>query len=128
MEEFYQYKYLKFKSRYLKKKGLKNLKGLKKLKIMRGGVEITLTSKDEREFKVDAQVAIMSETVKSMLGIDDSSEEIDPPPWAIPLPAVEGNILELVLKYCTCHYENKETRKEERMFGMLNLLKLMTIH
>ena len=39
-------------------------------------VEITLTSKDEREFKVDAQVAIMSETVKSMLGIDDPSEEV----------------------------------------------------
>merc|ERR1711907_617802 len=77
-------------------------------------VEITLTSKDEREFKVDAQVAIMSETVKSMLGIDDPSEEIDPPEAAIPLPAVEGNILELVLKYCTYHHENKETKEEEK--------------
>merc|ERR1711907_95660 len=77
-------------------------------------VEITLTSKDEREFKVDAQVAIMSETVKSMLGIDDPSEEIDPPEAAIPLPAVEGNILELVLKYCTFHHENKETKEEDK--------------
>merc|ERR1719478_1745549 len=77
-------------------------------------VEITLTSKDEREFKVDAQVAIMSETVKSMLGIDDPSEEIDPPEAAIPLPAVEGNILELVLKYCTYHHENKETKEDEK--------------
>merc|ERR1711924_554293 len=77
-------------------------------------VEITLTSKDEREFKVDAQVAIMSETVKSMLGIDDPSEDIDPPEAAIPLLAVEGNILELVLKYCTYHHENKETKEEEK--------------
>ena len=108
MEDFYQYKYMKFKSRYLKMKGLK--------KRMWGGegVEITLTSRDEREFKVDAQVAIMSETVKSMLGIDDPSEEIDPPEAAIPLPAVEGNILELVLKYCTYHHENKETKEEEK--------------
>merc|ERR1711924_172718 len=77
-------------------------------------VEITLTSKDEREFKVDAQVAIMSETVKSMLEIDDPSEDIDLPEAAIPLPAVEGNILELVLKYCTYHHENKETKEEEK--------------
>merc|ERR1719506_2908881 len=75
--------------------------------------EVTLTSKDEREFKVNAQVAIMSETVKSMMGVEDG-EEIDPPEAAIPLPAVEGNILELVLKYCNYHSENKETKEEEK--------------
>merc|ERR1711988_1775264 len=72
--------------------------------------EVTLTSKDEREFKVNAQVAIMSETVKSMMGVEDG-DEIDPPEAAIPLPAVEGNILELVLKYCNYHFENKEHNK-----------------
>merc|ERR1711912_112574 len=75
--------------------------------------EVTLTSKDEREFKVNAQVAIMSETVKSMMGVEDG-DEIDPPEAAIPLPAVEGNILELVLKYCNYHYENKETKEDEK--------------
>merc|ERR1712216_696161 len=89
-------------------------------------VEITLTSKDEREFKVDAQVAIMSETVKSMLGIDDPSEDIDPPEAAIPLPAVEGNILELVLKYCTYHHENMRPRRRRRTHGMLSSSRLTT--
>merc|ERR1712167_224493 len=75
--------------------------------------EVTLTSKDEREFKVNAQVAIMSETVKSMMGVEDG-DEIDPPEAAIPLPAVEGNILELVLKYCNYHHSNKELKEEEK--------------
>merc|ERR1712224_500291 len=75
--------------------------------------EVTLTSKDEREFKVNVKAAIMSETVKSMMGVEED-EEIDPPEAAIPLPAVEGNILELVLKYCNYHYENKETKEDEK--------------
>merc|ERR1719231_1044364 len=75
--------------------------------------EVTLTSKDEREFKVDAKVAIMSETVKSMMGVEEE-DEIEAPEAAIPLPAVEGNILELVLKYCNYHYTNKETKEEEK--------------
>merc|ERR1711988_1625621 len=75
--------------------------------------EVTLTSKDEKEFKVRAPVAIMSETVKSMMGVEDG-EEIDPPEAAIPLPAVEGNILELVIKYCDYHHANKETKEEEK--------------
>merc|ERR1712070_566638 len=76
-------------------------------------IEVTLTSKDDREFKVDAHVAIMSETVKSMMGVDDETE-IDPPEAAIPLPAVEGAILDLVIKYCQYHYDNKETKEEEK--------------
>merc|ERR1711998_343354 len=48
-----------------------------------------------------------------MMGVDDESE-IDPPEAAIPLPAVEGSILELVIKYCTYHYENKETKEDEK--------------
>merc|ERR1711937_320227 len=76
--------------------------------------EVTLTSKDEREFKVPAQVAIMSETVKSMMGVEDDEEIVDAPEAAIPLPAVEGEILKLVLKYCNYHYENKETKEDEK--------------
>merc|ERR1711998_706509 len=76
-------------------------------------IEVTLTSKDDREFKVDAHVAIMSETVKSMMGVDDETE-IDPPEAAIPLPAVEGAILDLVIKYCQYHYDNKETKEEKK--------------
>merc|ERR1719473_1457198 len=84
-------------------------------------VEITLTSKDEREFKVDAQVAIMSETVKSMLGIDDPSEEIDPPEAAIPLPAVEGNILELVLKCKTVADYIKQCKTPQEIRRRFNI-------
>jgi len=40
--------------------------------------------------------------------------QIDPPEAAIPLPAVEGAILELVIKYCQYHYDNKETKEEEK--------------
>merc|ERR1712159_285790 len=67
--------------------------------------EVTLTSKDEREFKVPAQVAIMSETVKSMMGVEDDEEIVDAPEAAIPLPAVEGEILKLVLKHCNTPQE-----------------------
>merc|ERR1711970_302702 len=76
--------------------------------------EVTLTSKDECEFKVPAQVAIMSETVKSMMGVEDDEEIVDAPEAAIPLPAVEGEILKLVLKYCNYHFENKETKEDEK--------------
>merc|ERR1711977_596360 len=75
-------------------------------------VEVTLTSKDDREFKIDARVAIMSETVKSMMGVEDP-DDIDPPEAAIPLPAVDGAILEQVIKYCQYHH-NKETKEEEK--------------
>merc|ERR1712139_546721 len=76
--------------------------------------QLTLTSKDEKEFKVDIQVAIMSETVKSMIGIDNEEEIDEAPEAAIPLPAVEGNILENVLKYCQYHHDNKETKEDEK--------------
>jgi hypothetical protein len=39
---------------------------------------------------------------------------VDAPEAAIPLPAVEGEILKLVLKYCNYHYENKETKEDEK--------------
>merc|ERR1711903_381587 len=72
--------------------------------------ELTLTSKDEKEFKVD----ILSETVKSMLGIDSEEDLPEAPEAAIPLPAVEGNILQSVLKFCQYHYDNKEKKEEEK--------------
>merc|ERR1712054_175567 len=75
-----------------------------------GSTELTLTSKDEKEFKVDIRVATMSETVKSMLGIDSEEDLPEAPEAAIPLPAVEGNILQSVLKYCQYHYDNKEEK------------------
>ena len=77
-------------------------------------VELTLTSKDDKEFKVDARVAIMSETVKSMLGIDSEEDLDEAPEVAIPLPAVEGNILQSVLKYCQYHYDNQAKTEEEK--------------
>ena len=128
-------------------------------------VEITLVSKDEKEFKVDYRVAIMSETIKSMMGVENEDDEVrsaswktpawfepgylnqasslllssrfepplllllssrwdthwlklhrqvDPPEAAIPLPAVDGLIVELVLKYCDYHYRNKETKEEDK--------------
>merc|ERR1711912_63328 len=76
--------------------------------------ELTLTSKDEKEFKVDIRVAIMSETVKSTLGIDSEEDLPEAPEAAIPLPAVEGNILQSVLKFCQYHYDNKEKKEEEK--------------
>merc|ERR1712070_589615 len=76
--------------------------------------ELTLTSKDEKGFKVDIRVAIMSETVKSMLGIDSEEDLPEAPEAAIPLPAVEGNILQSVLKFCQYHYDNKEKKEEEK--------------
>merc|ERR1712023_19228 len=48
-----------------------------------------------------------------MMGVEEE-DEIEAPEAAIPLPAVEGNILELVLKYCNYHYTNKETKEEEK--------------
>merc|ERR1712216_1091425 len=88
-------------------------------------VEVTLTSKDDREFKIDARVAIMSETVKSMMGVEDP-DDIDPPEAAIPLPAVDGAILEQVIKYCQYHHDNKETKEEEKNQGTPSSSKLTT--
>ena len=85
-----QYKYFKYKLKY---NSLKNSYGGE------SNIELTLTSKEEKEFKVDIRVAIMSETVKSMLGIDSEEDINEAPEAAIPLPAVEGNILQSILKY-----------------------------
>merc|ERR1711975_84014 len=78
--------------------------------------ELTLTSKDEKEFKVDIRVAIMSETVKSMLCIDSEEDLPEAPEAAIPLPAVEGNILQSVLKFCQYHYDYKEKKEWDAEF------------
>merc|ERR1712023_168989 len=54
-----------------------------------------------------------------MMGVEDG-DEIDPPEPAIPLPAVEGNILELVLKYCNYHFENKELKVDDKtLFSLI---------
>ena len=75
---------------------------------------VTLIAKeDDRRFKTSASVAIMSGTIKSIMGLDDGDAFDDSYPVPIPVPAVEGDTLELVLKYCTHHHENQGSTEEE---------------
>ena len=79
--------------------------------------ECVLLSKDEREFKVKFEIAKMSETIKALVYYPEDENNLES--WeltsaAIPLPPVEGTILEKVIEYCTYHTENKEAKQNER--------------
>lgn len=70
---------------------------------------VTLTSQDGQDFKVDLNVAKMSETVKNL--IEDAGTDAP-----IPLPNVTSQILGMVVTYCKYHTENPSPPKtdEER--------------
>merc|ERR1712072_356451 len=87
------------------------------------GHMVTITSSDEREFKVDVNILVASETVKSMMGLDDEPP-YTAPEEAIPLPAVDGNTLERVIKYMTYHYEHKEGKDEDKAAWDAEFVKL----
>lgn len=69
---------------------------------------ITLLSSDNKEFKVEKEVAEKSVLIKNML------EDIGESDSSIPLPNVKGKILEKVIEWCTYHkdkfkkYENED--------------------
>eukprot|EP01088_Endostelium_zonatum_P001203 TRINITY_DN114_c0_g1_i1.p1 TRINITY_DN114_c0_g1~~TRINITY_DN114_c0_g1_i1.p1 ORF type:complete len:183 (+),score=54.30 TRINITY_DN114_c0_g1_i1:32-550(+) len=75
---------------------------------------IKLESSDGQIFEVPKRIAEMSITVKHMMDdIDTSSEEVP-----IPVPNVNGKILEKVIEYCKYHDENPdppEEKKDERI-------------
>jgi S-phase kinase-associated protein 1 len=65
------------------------------------GKVIRLQSADDQEFSVTGQIASMSVTIKNML--DDLGWDDDD---AIPLPSVDGAILEKVIAYCEAHKDD----------------------
>merc|ERR1711934_1346032 len=79
--------------------------------------EVVLLSKDEREFKVKFGIVMMSETIKALASFpedEEDREDWEVPAAQIPLPPVEGSILEKVIEYCTYHTEHKEAKEDER--------------
>merc|ERR1711977_104525 len=78
--------------------------------------EVVLLSKDEREFKVKFGIVMYSETIKALSSFPDEEEDREDwsvPAASIPLPPVEGSILEKVIDYCTYHTEHKEAKEDE---------------
>jgi S-phase kinase-associated protein 1 len=70
---------------------------------------VKLESSDKKEFSVPVEVAQMSLTIKNMLeDLGDASES------PIPLPNVNGKILEKVIEYCKYHYEHPTPQSEEK--------------
>ena len=71
---------------------------------------LILLSKDEIKYDVTQSSAFMSGTIKTLVGYPDNNEDEikdwEPPSIPIPLPLVESNILDKVIKYCKHHTEN----------------------
>jgi S-phase kinase-associated protein 1 len=70
---------------------------------------VRLESMDEVVFEVDAKVARMSVTISHML---DDINDAESSASAIPLPNVNGKILQKVLEYCRYHTENPSASSE----------------
>ncbi len=67
---------------------------------------VHLVSQEGESFSVKAEVAVMSDLVKTM--IDDTIEQ-DAEPQEIPLPNVKGRVLAKVVEFCTHYMEDKMT-------------------
>jgi S-phase kinase-associated protein 1 len=77
--------------------------------------EVVLMSKDNTEFKVQFGIAMASETIKALSSFPEEEEDREewcPPEAPIPLPPVEGAILQKVIEYCTYHHEHKEEKED----------------
>jgi S-phase kinase-associated protein 1 len=68
--------------------------------------QVTLQSQDGQEFKVEVNVAEMSETIKNL--IEDAGVD-----QAVPLPNVTGKILSKVVEYCKYHVDNPIEDKKD---------------
>ena len=75
---------------------------------------ITLTSQDNKEFKVEKKVAERSVLLKNLL--EDVGESDTP----IPLPNVTGKTLQKVLEYCNYHKDDPLAVAEEDKGGWIN--------
>lgn len=74
-------------------------------------MSIILLSSDNKELKVDKEVADKSVLIKNML------EDIGDSDSSIPLPNVKGNILEKVIEWCIYHKDKfKEYENEDDNF------------
>jgi len=70
--------------------------------------QVTLSSSDGETFAVDVEVARMSSTIRTMLDDLGLAGEGPADEETIPLPNVRGEILRLVLNWCTHHKVKKQ--------------------
>ncbi len=75
--------------------------------------EITLTSKDGEEFKVNLKIAKLSGLISSMISEEEDDEN------TIPLPNVEGVDLARVIQYCS-HYVEEPMTEFQKVFDFFN--------
>jgi len=81
--------------------------------------EITLQNSDEKDFKVPRDVASMSVTIANMLqSITDSIDGTGAP---IPLPNLNGVVLEKILEYCRFHKDNPVPTRAEDDYSVDNI-------
>jgi len=57
---------------------------------------LKLSSKDKKDFNIERKFAFISTLVKTSLETDDTSQEV-------PIPGVQGNVLQLVVEYMAHH-------------------------
>ncbi|KAI9506239.1 hypothetical protein GGI25_002142 [Coemansia spiralis] len=70
-------------------------------------MSVKLSSSDGREFEVNMKVATQSALIKNLLYDLGETDE------AIPLPNVNGNVLEKIIEYCTHHMDDPPALNEE---------------
>jgi len=75
--------------------------------------KITLISKDNVSFELNRKAAFISNLIKTSMDSDDKSVEV-------PVPGVNGHILELVVKYME-HYKDSESDAPEKPLKSTNL-------
>merc|ERR1711907_55047 len=72
--------------------------------------KVVLQEVDGKNFEVDLEVAFMCETVKTLLPDEGEFDGADP----IPLPAVKGEHLDLIITWCKHELENKDDKDADK--------------
>jgi len=110
-------KYLKYKKKYLELK-----KNMIANKIIGGGLNIYLVSKEGDKFQVERNVAEMSNHVKSLLPDDDEEDDMNE---EIPLPLVSSIVLAKVIKFCNIQNDFGPMKEIQKPINFNNLEKIV---
>merc|ERR1712153_54768 len=77
------------------------------------GRKVILQDRNQNEYEVDYDVAIMCETIKALMPTEDEEEEEENlSTTPIPLPAVEAQHLQLIIDWCKHELESKDVKED----------------
>ena len=114
---YFKSKYLKYKKKYLELK-----KNMIANKIIGGGLNIWLVSKEGDKFQVERNVAEMSNHVKSLLPDDDEEDDMNE---EIPLPLVSSIVLAKVIEFCNIQNDFGPMKEIQKPINFNNLEKIV---